>query len=150
VADIGQALLDAIADLQATMDRRFTAVDERMAGLDERMAGLDGRMATLDVRTARLDERTVTLDERTATMASALASMRAQLDGLPLINRGVTVVQQDVRALRAAFNDFALTNTTAGEIEALHLDVNRVQAENAELAVKVATLERLVRELHEQ
>jgi chromosome segregation ATPase len=142
VADIGQALLDAIADLQATMDRRFTVVDERTARLD-------GRMATLDERMARLDERTVTLDERTATMASALASIRAQLDGLPLINRAVTVVQQDVRALRAAFNDFALTNTTAGEIEALHLDVNRVQAENAELAVKVATLERLVRELQE-
>jgi hypothetical protein len=34
-----------------------------------------------------------------------------------------------------------------GEIEALHYNVNRVQAENAELAVKVATLERLVREL---
>ena len=117
MADIGQALLDAIADLQTTVDRRFTVVDERTARLDERMAGLD--------------ERTVTLDERTATMASTLASMRAQLDGLPLISRAVTVVQQDVRALRAAFNDFALTNTTAGEIQALHHDVNRVQAENA-------------------
>jgi hypothetical protein len=81
---------------------------------------------------------------------AALTSIRAQLDGLPLISRAVTVVQQDVRALRAAFNDFALTNTTAGEIEALHQDVNRVQAENAELAVKVATLERLVRELQER
>ena len=81
MADIGQALLDAIADLKTAVDRRFTAVDERLA---------------------------------------ALAPMRAHLDGLPLINRGVTVIQQDVRALRAAFNDFALTNTTAGEIEALH------------------------------
>lgn len=108
MADIGQTLLDAIADLKAAMERQFTAVDAR------------------------------------------LTPMRAQLDGLPLISRAVTVVQQDVRALRAAFNDFALTNTTAGEIEALHQDVNRVQAENAELAVKVATLERLVRELQER
>jgi hypothetical protein len=89
VADIGQTLLDAIADLKTAVERRFSAVDERLA---------------------------------------TLALIRAQLDGLPLINRAVTVVQQDVPALRAAFNDFALTNTTAGEIEALHQDVNRVQA----------------------
>jgi hypothetical protein len=80
VAEIGQTLLNAIADLKAAMERQFTAVDARLA---------------------------------------ALTPMHAQLDGLPLISRAVTVVQQDVRALRAAFKDFALTNTTAGEIEAL-------------------------------
>ena len=42
------------------------------------------------------------------------------------------------------------TNPTTGEIQALHEDVNRVQAENAELARKAATLERLVRELQER
>jgi len=68
VADIGQTLLDAIADLKAAMERQFTAVDARLA---------------------------------------LLTAMRAQLDGLPLISRAVTVVQQDVRALRVAFNDFA-------------------------------------------
>ena len=119
MADIGQTVLDAIADLKTAVERQFAAVERQFTAVDERLATL-------------------------------LAPMRAQLDGLPLISRGVTVVQQDVRALRAAFNDFALTNTTAGEIEALHQDVNRVQAENAELAVKVATLERLVRELRER
>jgi hypothetical protein len=39
-----------------------------------------------------------------------------------------------------------LTNPTSGEIESLHTDVNRVQAENAELAARVITLERHVRE----
>jgi hypothetical protein len=56
-------------------------------------------------------------------MRAEQAPMRAQLDGLPLINRTVTVIQQEVRSLRAAFNDFALTNPTVGEIEALHTDV---------------------------
>jgi ubiquinone biosynthesis protein UbiJ len=79
-----------------------------------------------------------------------LAPMRAQLDGLPLINRTATAIQQLVRSLRGAFHDFALTNPTSGEIEALHTDVNRVQAENAELAARVMTLERLVRELGER
>jgi hypothetical protein len=51
-------------------------------------------------------------------LRAELAPLRAQLDGLPLIQRAVTVIQQDVRGLRAAFNDFALTNPTAGEIEA--------------------------------
>ena len=75
-----------------------------------------------------------------------LAPIRAHLDGLPIINRALTVLQQDLRGLRAAFNDFARTNVTVGEIEALHTDVNRVQAENAELAARLATLERLMRE----
>jgi archaellum component FlaC len=44
-----------------------------------------------------------------AGVKADLRSMRAQLDGLPLINHTVTVIQQEVRALRAAFNDFALT-----------------------------------------
>jgi hypothetical protein len=122
VAEFGQALLDAIEDLKTGMERRFT-------GVDGRLAAVDGRLAAVE---------------------ATLVPMRAQLDGLPLISRAVTVIQQDVRALKAAFNDFALTNPTAGEIQALHYDVNRVQAENAELAVKVATLERLVRELQER
>jgi hypothetical protein len=132
VADIGQALLDVITDLKTAVDHRFTAVDGQLAAMDGRLATADGRLTAVNERLA------------------ALVSMRAQLDGLPLINRTVTVIQQDVRGLRAAFNDFALTNTTSGEIDALHQDVNWVQAENAELAVKVATLERLVRELQER
>jgi hypothetical protein len=78
-----------------------------------------------------------------------LAPIRAQLDGLPVINRALTVLQQDMRSLRAAFNDFARTNVTAGEVEALHADVNRVQAENAELLARLATVERLVETIAE-
>ena len=50
---------------------------------------------------AAVDRRFSAVDERLAV----LVPMRAQLDGLPLINRAVTTIQQDVRALRAAFND---------------------------------------------
>jgi ubiquinone biosynthesis protein UbiJ len=87
-----------------------------------------------------------TLRQELAPMRDQLVRNTAQLDGLALINRAIVTMQQDVRALRAAFNDFARTNVTAGEIEALHADVNRVQAENAELAVRLATLERLMQE----
>jgi hypothetical protein len=73
-------------------------------------------------------------------LQTELAPVRAQLDGLPFINRAVTVIQQEVRALRATFENFTLTNFTAGEIADLHVDVNRVQAENVELATKAGEL----------
>ena len=82
-------------------------------------------------------------------MRVELAPVRDQLDGLPPINRTGTVIQQDVRSLKAAFDDFALTSPTTGEIEALHADANRVQAETPSLPAKVATLERLVRGLQD-
>src|SRR5262245_60517433 len=75
-----------------------------------------------------------------------IASMHVQLDGLPLINKRTTVIGHQVRMLKAAFNDFALTNPTSGEIQALHDDVDEVQAEYAELATRVATVERLLAE----
>ena len=84
------------------------------------------------------------------SLRNELAPIRAQLDGLPVINRALTVLQHDMRSLRAAFNDFARTNVTAGEVEALHADVNRVQAENAELQTRLATVERLVEQLHKE
>jgi hypothetical protein len=36
-------------------------------------------------------------------LRSELAPIRAQLDGLPVLNRALTVLQQDMRSLRAAF-----------------------------------------------
>jgi hypothetical protein len=85
----------------------------------------------------------MTEDEFRTILRAELAPMRAQLDGLPLISRSITVLHQEMRSLKAAFNDFARTNVTAGEIEALQ-DVNRVQSENAQLAARLATLERLI------
>jgi len=79
-------------------------------------------------------------------LRSELAPIRAAVDGVPIINRALVVVQPDIRALRAAFNDFALQHVTQGEIGALHHDVNRVQEENRELERRIITLERLLAE----
>jgi predicted nucleic acid-binding Zn-ribbon protein len=108
-------------------------------------------MTDLDLERLRAVLRTELADMQADIRAlrADVTPMRAHLDGMPMLQRNLTVTQQEVRALKAAFNDFALTNPTSGEIDALHSDVNRVQAENAELAVKVATLERLVRELQD-
>jgi len=128
MTDIAEAMLAAIADLKSTVERRFAAVDDRLAALETAAGRANAELAQI---------------------RGVLAPMRAQLDGLPLLNRSITTMHQDLRSLRAAFNDFARTNVTAGEVEALHSDVNRVQAENAELAAKIATLERMISELAE-
>jgi prefoldin subunit 5 len=87
------------------------------------------------------------IKEQIALVKDQVAKVQTHVDGLPLLNRSLTVTQQEVRSLRAAFNDFARTNVTAGEIEALHADVNRVQAESTELSTRLATVERLLNEL---
>ncbi|HEY1862334.1 MAG TPA: hypothetical protein VGG77_01330 [Roseiarcus sp.] len=62
-------------------------------------------------------------------LRSELAPIGAQLDELAVINRALTVLQQDMRSLRAAFTDFARTNITVGEVEAPDTDVNRAGRE---------------------
>lgn len=111
--------------------------DLTLETLRAELTPLRGQIADLEAK----------VDARIADLEAKVAPLRAQLDGLPLINRSLTVLQQETRALRAAFNDFARTNVTAGEIEALHADVNRVQAENAELQSRLATIERVLEEL---
>lgn len=88
----------------------------------------------------------MTADELRIILRDELAPIRAQLDGVPLLNRKLTVIEQQIRMLKSAFNDFARSNVTHGEIKALHEDVNRVQAENSDLSVRLATVERLIGE----
>ncbi len=114
-------------------DLTLETLRTELAPLRTQLDNLRGELAPLRGQIAGLDAK--------------VAPMRAQLDGLPLINRSLTVLHQETRALRAAFNDFARTNVTAGEIEALHADVNRVQAEATELQTRLATVERLLEEL---
>ncbi len=123
------ALISAQLGEVSPLRDRLDGVDAKLGGVDAKLGGLDARLADLDAK---------------------VAPMRAQLDGLPLINRSLTVLQQETRALRAAFNDFARTNVTAGEIEAPHADVNRVQAENAEPQTRLATIERLLEDVQER
>src|ERR1700719_4812111 len=99
----------------------------------------------------RDDLRAILREELDARMAP----LRAQMDGLPLIHRAVTVIQQelrvhtrmlnaltqDVRMSNAAVNDTARESVTPGEVEAIHHDLNRVVRELAELAVRLEAIE---------
>ncbi len=121
-------------------DLTLETLRTELAPLAAQLGDLRAELAPIRVQLAGLDAKVAGLDAK-------VAPMRAQLDGLPLISRSLTVLHQETRALRAAFNDFARTNVTAGEIEALHADVNRVQAEATELQTRLATVERLLEEL---
>jgi hypothetical protein len=84
-----------------------------------------------------------------APIHTRLGTIEARVAGLPLIGAAIETLRQDVRMLRTAINDMARVNITAGEVEALHFDIDRVQAENMELATRLATVERLLEELRQ-
>ena len=107
-------------------------------------------MATDDELRAILRSELAPIAVRLSAIEAQLAAMRAHIDGLPLVGRKMAVIEQEIRMLRAAFNDFARTNVTSGEIQALHDDVNRVSADNVDLATRLATVERLLREMQER
>jgi hypothetical protein len=84
-----------------------------------------------------------------APIRAALARIEPLVDGVPLIHRAIDAMQRDQRALKAAFNDFAKTNVTSGEVEALHNDVDKALSNDRTLETRIMTLERLVKELLE-
>jgi hypothetical protein len=55
--------------------------------------------------------------------------------------RMLDILQQDTRMIRGAVNDFARENVTAGEVEAIHHDLNRAQREIAELTARLEIIE---------
>jgi hypothetical protein len=76
------------------------------------------------------------------------ADLRSKVRGLPtfgasleVLHSNIRVLHQDVRELRSAINEFARTNPTTGEIEALHTDVNRVLERQNELEIRLIVLE---------
>jgi prefoldin subunit 5 len=79
-------------------------------------------------------------------LQSAIDAIRIHTDGLPMLGEAIETLRRDTRSLRAAFNDFAKTNVAAGEVEALHTDVDRVQSREMQILTRLATIERILRE----
>ena len=77
-----------------------------------------------------------------ADMRAGFSEIRARVDGVPILGVAIETLRQDVRMLRAAVNDMARVNITAGEVEALHTDLGRVQAKQMELETRIVNLER--------
>jgi hypothetical protein len=86
------------------------------------------------------------LETLRAILREELAPIRAQVDGIPLIQRAISIMQQEQRMMKAAINELARTQFTGGEVEALHSDVNSVQATHLQLESRIVTLERELKE----
>jgi len=75
------------------------------------------------------------------TLKNELAAVRIRVDGLPLMGAAIEALQRDSRLLRAAINDMSRTNITAGEVEAMHEDIDRVIGRQAEIERRLTALE---------
>jgi prefoldin subunit 5 len=80
-----------------------------------------------------------------AALRDELGTVRARVDGVPLIRSAIEGLRQDIRMMRAAINDMARVNITAGEVEALHTELDRLHTKQVEIEARVATLERLAK-----
>ena len=75
-----------------------------------------------------------------------LSTLEARVFGLPLIGESIAVLQRNVRMLTAAVNDMARVNITAGEVEALHTELEQLTARQNEIEAQLLqTRERLDR-----
>jgi hypothetical protein len=63
-----------------------------------------------------------------APIHDRLNKVEAYVNGVPVIGEAIAVLQRDVRLMRAAINDMGKTNITAGEVEAMHTDIDRALA----------------------
>jgi archaellum component FlaC len=123
---------NGLADLSSRVDGLRTNIDGLRTGIDglrTRVDGLASEMA--NVRT------------RVDGLASEMVNVRIRVDGLPLLGVAVETLRQDVRMTRAAINDMARVNITAGEVEAMHTDIDRTMARQDEIERRLVTLERL-------
>jgi ubiquinone biosynthesis protein UbiJ len=77
-----------------------------------------------------------------AGVRGELANVRTRVDGVPILGMAIETLRHDVRTLRAAINDMARINITAGEVEALHADVDRMGTKQIELEARLSALER--------
>ena len=113
------------------------------------LAPMHTTLETLRAELAPMHTTLETMRAKLDALESAFAAMRPNIAGIPMIQRAVSVIQQEQRLLKAAINDVARSQMTAGEAEALHDDVNAVQATHMELETRILELERQVKELQQ-
>src|SRR5215472_16056664 len=109
--------IDGMAELGAIRALLREELAPIHAGQDALRARVDEIAAGQDALRARVDK-----------IAAALDAMRANVDGIPFLQRTLSTVQQEQRMMKAAINEIARTQFTSSEVDALHADVNAVQA----------------------
>jgi hypothetical protein len=121
----------------------------RMDGLASEVGGLVSEMANMRIRVDGVASEMANMRVRVDGLASEVdglvsdtANVRIRVDGLPLLGVAVETLRSDLRLTRAAVNDISRVNITAGEVEAMHTDINRTMARQDAIETRLATLER--------
>jgi ubiquinone biosynthesis protein UbiJ len=128
-------------------DLTLEILRKELAPMRASITTVQANIATMQADVAALKASVAALQPNVATLQADVAAMRPNVEGIPLIQRAVSVIQQEQRMMKSAINDLARTQFTSGEVEALHADVNTVQSTHMELETRVLVLERQVKEL---
>ena len=115
-----EILTQALGALRDDMRQELAGVRQELAGVRQELAGVPQELAGI---------------------RQEFAFVRPRIDGVPVIGAAIETLRHDVRTLRAAINDMARVNITAGEVEALHADIDRMQTRQMELEARIAALE---------
>jgi predicted nucleic acid-binding Zn-ribbon protein len=86
----------------------------------EILTDLQSRVTASAADVAALRTDMATLKGDVAELRGDIAPIRAQLDGLPVINRAVTVMQRDVRALR---DDMTVLTAIVMRLDGSHVNL---------------------------
>ena len=114
--------------------------------LREELAPIRTRLDALGGEVAGTRTRLDALGGAVAGLRADLAAIRPNVEGIPLLQRAISTIHQEQRMMKIAINEMARAQFTSAEVEALHSDVNSVQATHLELETRIVTLEREVKE----
>ena len=92
-------------------------------------------------------------DDFLAEVLKSLHSLHGEVQGMrhemavlsatqKLLRDDIHMLQQDTRMVRSALNDMARDNVSAGEVEAIHTDLNRLGSRVFDLATEVEIIKR--------
>jgi len=141
-----QTALSPLHSVLTTVASRVDGLASEVANVRTRVDGFASEMANVPTRVDGLVPEMANVRTRVDGLASEMTNVRIRVDGLPLLGVAIDTLRQDVRMTRAAINDIARINITAGEVEAMHTDINRTMSRQDAIETRLATLERLAEE----
>jgi chromosome segregation ATPase len=144
-----EMLREELAPIRTRLDALGGEVDglrTEVAGLRTEVAGLRTRVDALGGDVAGTRARLDALRGEVAGLRADMAAIRSNVEGIPLLQRAISTIHQEQRMMKIAINEMARAQFTSAEVEALHSDVNSVQATHLELETRILTLELEVKE----
>jgi len=146
---LAELTLEMLREELAPIRTRLDTLGGEVAGLRTEVAGLRTEVDGLLTRVDALGEEVAGMRAEVDGFRADIAAIRPNVEGIPLLQRAISTIHQEQRMMKVAINEIARTQFTSAEVEALHSDVNSVEATHLELETRILTLEREVKETKE-